>query len=102
MPHVQITWVEGRTPEQKRKIAERITGVLIEDGRAKRENIHVAFVDVPGTNYAEAGVLVGERMKKGVSRFACLRRQARDDSACKGVSDCTGRAGSGPPFALKN
>jgi phenylpyruvate tautomerase PptA (4-oxalocrotonate tautomerase family) len=36
MPHVQITWVEGRTPEQKRKIAERITNVLIEDGRAKR------------------------------------------------------------------
>ncbi len=32
MPHVQITWVEGRTPEQKRKIAERVTTVLIEDG----------------------------------------------------------------------
>ena len=46
MPHVQITWVEGRTPEQKRKIAERITNVLIEDGRARRENIHVAFHDV--------------------------------------------------------
>jgi len=58
MPHVQITWVEGRTPEQKRKIAERITGVLIEEGRAKRENIHVAFHDVPATDYAEGGVLV--------------------------------------------
>jgi 4-oxalocrotonate tautomerase len=58
MPHVQITWVEGRTPEMKRKIAERITAVLIEDGKAKRENIHVAFHDVPATNYAEAGVLV--------------------------------------------
>ncbi len=31
MPHVQITWVEGRTPEMKRKIAESITSVLIED-----------------------------------------------------------------------
>jgi 4-oxalocrotonate tautomerase len=58
MPHVQITWVEGRTPEQKRKIAERITSVLIEDGRAKRDNIHVAFLDVAPTDYAEAGVLV--------------------------------------------
>jgi len=37
MPHVQITWVEGRTPEQKRKIAERVTSVLIEDGKAKRK-----------------------------------------------------------------
>jgi 4-oxalocrotonate tautomerase len=63
MPHVQVTWVEGRTPEMKRKIAERITAVLIEDGRAKRENIHVAFLDVPATNYAEAGVLVADQKR---------------------------------------
>jgi 4-oxalocrotonate tautomerase len=63
MPHVQISWVEGRTPEQKRKIAERVTQVLIEDGRAKRENIHVAFHDLPATNYAEAGVLVADQKR---------------------------------------
>lgn len=63
MPHVQITWVEGRTVEQKRTIAERITAVLVEDGKAKRENIHVAFHDVPGTNYAEAGVLVTDQKR---------------------------------------
>jgi 4-oxalocrotonate tautomerase len=63
MPHVQITWVEGRTAEQKRKIAERVTSVLIEDGKAKRENIHVSFQDVPATNYAEAGVLVVDQKR---------------------------------------
>jgi 4-oxalocrotonate tautomerase len=63
MPHVQITWVEGRTPEMKRNIAERITTVLIEDGRAKRENIHVSFHDLPATNYAEAGVLVADQKR---------------------------------------
>ena len=63
MPHVQITWVTGRTPEQKRKLAERATQALIEDGRAKRENIHVAFVDVPPTDYAEAGVLVADQKR---------------------------------------
>jgi 4-oxalocrotonate tautomerase len=63
MPHVQITWVEGRTPDQKRKIAERVTQVLIEDGRAKRENIHVAFHDLPATNYAESGVLVADQKR---------------------------------------
>lgn len=63
MPHVQITWVEGRTPDQKRKIAERVTQVLIEDGRAKRENIHVSFHDLPPTNYAEAGVLVADQKR---------------------------------------
>jgi 4-oxalocrotonate tautomerase len=63
MPHVQITWVEGRTPEMKRKIAEHITSVLIEDGGAKRENIHVSFHDLPATNYAEAGVLVADQKR---------------------------------------
>lgn len=58
MPHVQITWVEGRSVEQKRKIAERIATILAEEGKAKRDNIHVSFHDVPSTDYAEAGALV--------------------------------------------
>ncbi len=63
MPHAQITWVEGRTADQKRKIAERVTQVLMEDGRAKRENIHVAFHDLPPANYSEAGVLVADQKR---------------------------------------
>jgi 4-oxalocrotonate tautomerase len=63
MPHVQITWVEGRTPEQKRKIADYVTTLLVEEGKAKRENIHVSFHDVPATNYAEAGILVVDQKR---------------------------------------
>lgn len=63
VPYVQVTWVEGRTPEQKRKLAERITQVLVEDGRAKRENIQVTFVDLPATDYAEAGVTVADQKR---------------------------------------
>jgi 4-oxalocrotonate tautomerase len=63
MPHVQITWVTGRSPEQKRTLAERITTALIEDGRARRENIHVTFLDVPPTDYAEAGILVADQKR---------------------------------------
>jgi|GEM_PF-332433 len=63
MPYVQVTWVAGRTPEQKRKLAERITQALIEDGRAKRENIQVTFVDLPPTDYAEAGVTVADQKR---------------------------------------
>jgi 4-oxalocrotonate tautomerase len=63
MPHVQITWVEGRSPEQKRNIAAQITQTLEKEGRAKRENIHVAFLDVPATNYAEAGVTVADQKR---------------------------------------
>lgn len=63
MPHVQITWVEGRSPEQKRKIAAQITQTLETEGRARRENIHVAFLDVPATNYAEAGITVADQKR---------------------------------------
>jgi len=63
MPYVQVTWVAGRSHEQKRKLAERITAALVEDGRAKRENVHVSFVDVPPTDYAEAGAVVADQKR---------------------------------------
>lgn len=63
MPYVQITWVSGRSPEQKKKIVERVTAALVEEGRAKRENIHVAFVDLPPTDYAEGGITVAEQKR---------------------------------------
>ena len=64
MPSVQITWVAGRNADQKRKIAELVTQALVVEGRAKRENIHVTFNDLPATDYAEAGVLVVDQMRK--------------------------------------
>lgn len=63
MPHVQITLVEGRTPEQKRRLVERITDAIVEEARAQRENVHVAFLDVPATDYAEAGVVVADQKR---------------------------------------
>ncbi len=64
MPSVQITWVAGRSAEQKRKIAERITQALVEEGKAKIENVHVMFHDLPATDYAEAGVMVADQKRK--------------------------------------
>jgi 4-oxalocrotonate tautomerase len=63
MPFVQVTWVAGRTPEQKKKIMERITQAIVEDGRAKVENVQVTFVDLPPTDYAEAGVTVADQRR---------------------------------------
>ena len=63
MPYVQITWVAGRNAEQKRKIAEKVTQTLIDEGRAKRENIHVTFVYLPPTDYSEAGVPVADQKR---------------------------------------
>lgn len=64
MPYVQVTWVAGRTADQKRKIVERITSAVVEEGRAKKENVHVTFLDLPPSDYAEAGVTVEDQRKK--------------------------------------
>ncbi|HMK30111.1 MAG TPA: tautomerase family protein [Terriglobales bacterium] len=61
MPHVQITLLKGRTSEQKRKIAARITEVLVEEAAAAKEAISIAFVDVERDSFARGGVLIADR-----------------------------------------
>jgi len=63
MPLIQVTMLEGRTPEQKRRIVERFTNVLVEELSIKREAVTMTIVDVPPSNYAAAGVLVLDRDK---------------------------------------
>lgn len=58
MPHVQITMLQGRTTEQKRKVAERITQVLHEEIGTAKDGISIAFVEVPKDSYARTGVLM--------------------------------------------
>ena len=43
MPMVQITMLQGRTADQKRKIAKRITDALVEEAGARREGDHRRF-----------------------------------------------------------
>jgi 4-oxalocrotonate tautomerase len=61
MPMVQITMLEGRTAEQKRKVAQRITDVLVEEANAKREAIVIAFNEVSRESYASGGVLMADK-----------------------------------------
>ena len=43
MPMIQITMLSGRTAEQKRKIAQRITDVMVEETGTARDGVAVAF-----------------------------------------------------------
>ncbi len=63
MPMVQITMLEGRSAEQKRKVAQRITDVLVEEAAARREAIVVAFHEVSKESYASGGVLMVDKGK---------------------------------------
>ncbi len=61
MPLIQITLLKGRTTEQKRKIAERITNVMVEEAKTPREGVVVTFVDVEHDSYARGGVLMVDK-----------------------------------------
>ena len=63
MPMVQITMLEGRSAEQKRKMAQRITDVLVEEAAARREAIVVAFHEVSKESYASGGELMIDKGK---------------------------------------
>lgn len=63
MPLVQITMLSGRSADQKRKLAQRITDVLVEEAGARREAVVVAFHEVSKESYASGGVLMADKNK---------------------------------------
>jgi 4-oxalocrotonate tautomerase len=63
MPLVQITMLTGRTVDQKRKLAQRITDVMVEEAKAQREAVVVVFNEVPKESYASGGILVADKGK---------------------------------------
>ncbi len=63
MPCVQITLLKGRTIEQKRRIAQRVTDVLVDEAKTNREGVVVTFIDVETDSYARGGVLMADKQK---------------------------------------
>ncbi len=60
MPIVTITWWQGRTKEQKAKLAKKITEAMTEVVGAPPEVVHVVFEDVSKENWAIGGKLSSE------------------------------------------
>jgi 4-oxalocrotonate tautomerase len=61
MAHVQVTMLQGRTTEQKRRAAKRMTEVLHEELNVNPEKLTIAFVEVPRDSYASNGTLISDR-----------------------------------------
>lgn len=59
MPFITIQMLEGRTQDQKDKLAEEVTEVVSRNTGAPVENIHVIIEDMKKGNYA-----VGGKMKR--------------------------------------
>ena len=63
MPLVQITMLTGRSADQKRKLAQRITEAMVEEAGVRREAVVVAFHEVSKESYASGGVLMADKEK---------------------------------------
>jgi 4-oxalocrotonate tautomerase len=61
MPNIQITMLKGRTVEQKRKIVERITDVMVEEAKASKEAVIITIVELDRESYASGGMLMADR-----------------------------------------
>ena len=59
MPVVTIEWYEGRSAEQKREIAEKLTELLVDVGRTTPDQVWIRFVDSPKSDWAIGGELQG-------------------------------------------
>jgi 4-oxalocrotonate tautomerase len=61
MPFVQIDMAEGRTVEQKREAAKKITEVISEVFQCPPEAVAITMRDLPRTNFAKGGKLLIDR-----------------------------------------
>ncbi len=61
MPHIQVTLLQGRNTDQKRKLVSRITDALVEECNARREAVTVAIVEVPKEDFASGGTLIADK-----------------------------------------
>jgi len=61
MPIVQIELFEGRTLDQKRSLAEKVTQAIVESTGAAPENVSIIIRDMSKENYAKAGKLACDK-----------------------------------------
>lgn len=61
MPFVTVHLWEGRTVDQKRRLAKAITDAMVEHVGANPDALHIAIQDYPLENWARNGVLGVDR-----------------------------------------
>ena len=60
MPTYHVEMLEGRTPEQKKKLVEAITRVSVEILGGQSDSVDVIITDIQRNNWATGGKLWSE------------------------------------------
>jgi len=61
MPIIIVELLEGRTTEQKSRLAKAIANSVAEALEISKDQIDIVIHDIPKTNIAKAGILASER-----------------------------------------
>ena len=61
MPLVEITLVEGRSPEQLRSLISKVTQACVDAVDAPLASVRVVLREVPSTHFAAGDVTIAER-----------------------------------------
>jgi 4-oxalocrotonate tautomerase len=61
VPRLIVQQIEGRTVEQKRELARRLTDTVVDILKVDPETVTVFIEEVPPENFARAGTLALDR-----------------------------------------
>jgi 4-oxalocrotonate tautomerase len=59
MPVITVQWLEGRTHEQKAKLADQLTRAFVEVAGVQADQVWIVFEDSKRANWAMGGKLLG-------------------------------------------
>ena len=65
MPVVRVSWFEGKSHEQKAKVAADITDTIVKTTGTDAKYIYVIFEDVAASDWAGEGKLFGDGSSGG-------------------------------------
>ncbi len=57
MPIIQVEMLKGRTLEQKRALAEKVTQAVVETANCPKEAVKIIIREMEFENYSQGGVL---------------------------------------------
>lgn len=63
MPVLNVLLWEGRSVEQKRALAERLTQDMVEIAKVPAESVVITFSDFAKSDWAEGGVLASDKIR---------------------------------------
>ena len=61
MPILQVELIKGRTTEQKRAMADKVTKALVETVNCKAEDVRIIIREMEKEDYATGGVLFSDK-----------------------------------------